>query len=135
MHPRTLAAFEKYKLNLPHENITICEPLGFKHYIELQKKARLVLSDSGTISEEASILGFHAINLRENHERHEAMEFGAVIFTGLNVDRVCQAVEYLISTKIDVVCSDWYLRENVSETVAKIILSYVDKVNAEIWRK
>ena len=100
--------------------------------------ALVVLSDSGTISEESSILGFPALNLREVHERPEAMEEGAVMMVGLNLERVHQGIAILLASidsgaKVQSV-SD-YNKLNVSEKIAKIILSYIDFVNKRVWRK
>lgn len=112
------------------------KPLGFFDYVSLQINAAAVLSDSGTISEEASLLRFPALNLRETHERHEAFEEGAVMMTGLDFDLVNNALQMLLNrvegAQADV--SD-YTAPNVSEKVARIILSYVSYVNRVIWRK
>ena len=93
-HPRTLKRIEKEHISF-NENVRIIKPLGFLDYIQLQIKSRAVLSDSGTICEEASMLNFPAINLREAHERPESMEEAAVMMTGLNADRVLQALNII----------------------------------------
>lgn len=112
------------------------KPLGFFDYVYLQMNAAAVLSDSGTISEEASILKFPALNLRETHERHEAFEQSAVMMTGLEVDVIENGLRILFNRsegeQADV--SD-YVAPNVSEKVARIILSYVSYVNRVVWRK
>ena len=104
----------------------------------MQINAKAVISDSGTISEESSILNFPAINLRENHERPEAMEEGAVIMSGINYDRVIQSLEVLFSQKRDdhrtLKIVDDYKVENVSEKIIRIILSYTDYIKREIWK-
>ena len=112
------------------------KPLGFFDYLCLQMNASVVLSDSGTISEESSLLKFSALNLRETHERHEAFEEGAVMMTGLDFNVVNNALQMLLNRvegpQMDV--SD-YTAPNVSEKVARIILSYVSYVNRVVWRK
>ena len=135
LHPRTRNAMNNQNLSLDIDRLSVIEPLGFKKYLELQRDAVLVLSDSGTISEEASILGLRAVNLRENHERHEAMEYATVMFTGLSLPRIENAVNILLNTELDTEVSPWYLRDNISDRVVKIILSHIDKINAEVWRK
>lgn len=133
-HPRTRKRFEASRMKF-HKGVELMKPLGFCDYVKLQKNARVVLSDSGTITEEASILGFKALNLREAHERPEGMEEGAVIMCGMDPLRVRQALamsEALTSplrTVADYTCP------NVSEKVARIILSYTDYVNRGVWKR
>ncbi|WP_026298615.1 non-hydrolyzing UDP-N-acetylglucosamine 2-epimerase [Deinococcus aquatilis] len=137
-HPRTQKRISAAGLKF-HPLVELMKPLGFFSYVHLQMHARAVLSDSGTISEEASILNFPALTLRETHERPEGMEETAVIMTGLNPDRVLQAVEVLdTQARGDIrqlrLPAD-YSMPNVSDKVLRIILSYTDYVNHYVWHR
>lgn len=137
-HPRTRNKINELGV-IFHEQVHLLKPLGFSDYNHLQIKAKAVLSDSGTISEESSILDFPALNIREAHERPEAMEEASVMMVGMNKDRVIQGLnildaQVLSSSRILRTVSD-YSMPNVSEKVARIILSYTDYINRVVWRK
>ena len=114
------------------------EPLGFVDYIFLQKNAFVVLSDSGTISEESSILNFRALNIRSSHERPEAMEEAAVLMTDIDENRIFQGVESVISQKLNSRDFDQvkdYNSLNISKKIERIIISYTDYINKNVWKK
>ena len=134
-HPRTRAMMKEKKVEF-HPLIEVMKPFGFYDYIKLQTMAKAVLSDSGTISEEAAILGFKAINIRQAHERMEAMEEAVVMLTGLKKERILQALELLEHQNQDTLKSVAdYSMPNVSDKVLRIILSYTDYVNRVVWGK
>lgn len=138
-HPRTRKKLESIGFANTNPLIEFMKPFGFFEYIKLQQQAFCVISDSGTVTEESSILHFPAITIRQAHERPEGMDEGVLIMTGLNKDRIIDS--------IDVVTSQFkenpmvinpipdYAPENVSKKVVRIILSYTDYVNRTVWHK
>ena len=133
VHPRTQARLESFGIK-NNPNIEYLKPLGFFDYIKLQKNAFCVISDSGTITEEASILGFPAITVREAHERPEGMDEGAIIMTGLKAERIIEAVNIVTNQKDVFHTPCDYKVDNVAGKVLRIILSYTDFVNRTVWR-
>jgi UDP-N-acetylglucosamine 2-epimerase (non-hydrolysing) len=135
-HPRTRKMIEAVGLSL-HKNIQLLKPLGFKDYNALQLHSKAVLSDSGTISEESSILNFPALNIRQAHERPEAMEEASVMMVGLNAERILQGLLQLESQKRGEERSFRrvadYSMLNVSDKMVRIIISYTDYIKRVVW--
>ena len=136
-HPRTLKRLESTGRSV--EGVRFVKPLGFADYVRLQMGAFCVLSDSGTLSEESSILGFPAVMLRETHERPEIMEQGALIMSGTTSDRVIDAINTTTERRVDAsrrarMASDYDV-DDVAERIVNIVLSYTDYVNRTVWHK
>ena len=138
-HPRTKDRLEKFNKKIKTNNlIKFLKPLGFFDYIKLQSSAYCVISDSGTITEESSILKFPAIMIRQAHERPEGMDEGTLIMSGIHKDRILESIEVVVKQyndgKIPTIIDDYNV-DNVSQKVIKIIFSYIDYVNRNVWRK
>jgi len=133
-HPRTRNMIEEKNIEF-NPLIRTLKPLGFIDYNKLQVESKIVLSDSGTISEESSILKFNALNIRETHERPEAMEEGAVMMVGLKKERILQGMKLLESNLREVKDIKDYQSDNVSDKIVKIIISYVSYINKFVWKQ
>ena len=137
-HPRTKNRLEEFQIETD-KDLEFFNPFSFLDYIQLQKNAFIVISDSGTITEESSILNFPAINLREEHERPEGFEEGAVMFTGISSENIKNSISILSEQKRgdqrDIKIVRDYDDINISKKVVRIVLSYTDFVNRRIWKK
>jgi len=132
VHPRTQKLIDAKGIQL-HELVRPMKPLGFADYIKLQQNAFCVISDSGTITEESSLLGFPAITVRQAHERPEGMDEGTLIMTGLDKDTVLDSIKVVTSGRMSVVVD--YDVDKVAQKVVRIILSYTGYINRTVWRK
>lgn len=138
-HPRTRKKLEAIGFVNKNPMIEFMKPFGFPEYIKLQQNAFCVISDSGTITEESSILHFPAITIRQTHERPEGMDEGTLIMTGLNSERIVDSIEIVTSQHTEKENSIHsipdYAADNVSKKVVRIILSYTDYINRTVWHK
>lgn len=137
-HPRTQKRIDKKNISF-NSKVKLIKPLGFFDYIKLQLNSYVVLSDSGSITEESSILNFPALNIRESHERHEGMEEASVMMSELDIEKINLAIKILNSQiknkkRILNVVNDYNVN-NVSEKILRIIFSYTDYVNKNVWKK
>jgi len=133
-HPRTRKMIEEKGIKF-NPLVQTLKPLGFIDYNKLQIESKIVLSDSGTISEESSILNFNALNIREAHERPEAMEEAVVMMVGLKNERILQGLRILESNPKRTKTVSDYTADNVSEKVIRIIISYVDYIKNNVWKE
>jgi len=133
-HPRTEKKLKSINYQNLNNNIIFSKPYGFHDYIQLQMNAFCVISDSGTITEEASILNFPAITIRQAHERPEGMDEGTIIMSGLDKDRIIESIKVVTETKLARIVADYNV-DNVSDKVLKIIISYTDYINRTVWHK
>ncbi|MFB6340646.1 non-hydrolyzing UDP-N-acetylglucosamine 2-epimerase [Saccharicrinis sp. FJH62] len=138
-HPRTRKKMEQMSLENDNDNILFMKPFGFNDYVKLQQNAFCVLSDSGTITEEASLLKIPAITIRQAHERPEGMDEGVVVMSGTEPDRIIESVKLVTGQHKEwreaIEDVDDYKAENVSLKVVRIIISYTDYINRTVWRK
>lgn len=132
VHPRTQKLMDAKGIKL-HELVQTMKPLGFADYIKLQQNAFCVISDSGTITEESSLLGFPAITVRQAHERPEGMDEGTLIMTGLDKDTILDSIKVVTSERMPIVKD--YDADKVAQKVVRIIMSYTGYVNRTVWKK
>ena len=137
-HPRTRKKLDELKISGLDSRISLLKPLGFFDYVKLQQNAYCVVSDSGTITEESSILDFPAVTIRQAHERPEGMDEGTLIMCGLKSERIMESVDIVVSQhskkKRQFKLISDYDADNVSKKVLRIIVSYVDYVNRTVWK-
>lgn len=137
VHPRTKKNISAFKHEQPMNGVIFSKPLGFFDYVQLQKNAFCVLSDSGTITEESALLGFPAVMIRESHERPEGSDAGTLMFTHISEKHILDAVKIITSQKFDSKLhriNDYEISE-VSKTVVRIIASHIDFINREVWHR
>jgi len=138
-HPRTRKRLEDLGITQLHKHVNFMKPMGFFEYVKLQMNAFCVVSDSGTITEESSILNFPAVTIRQAHERPEGMDEGTLIMCGLKADRVLQSIEIVTThhenTNRQFKLIPDYDTKNVSKKVLRIIMSYTDYINRTVWYK
>ena len=137
-HPRTENALKKLESYKSDPKIKFLKPFGFFDYIKLQQNALCVISDSGTITEEASLLNLKAITIRNTHERPEGMDSGTIIMSGLKSENVIDSINIIISQnkyKLNLGQIDDYKKQSVSKHILRIVFSYVEYVNSNVWKK
>ncbi|MEQ1877534.1 MAG: UDP-N-acetylglucosamine 2-epimerase (non-hydrolyzing) [Bdellovibrionia bacterium] len=134
-HPRTQKRLAELELKDLDSRIQFLKPFGFLDYAQLQMQAYCVLSDSGTITEESSLMGFTAVMVRQAHERPEGVDSGVAVMSGFNTDRMLQAIDFSVKVSADNKVVQDYDTDAVSTKVLKIILGYVDYVNRTVWHK
>ena len=137
-HPRTMKKLEKIDKIKINKNILFLKPMGLFDYVKLQKNAFCVLSDSGTITEESSILNFPAIMIREAHERPEGMDEGTLIMSGLQKINIINAIDIVTSydrKKRQFKIVEDYNVDNFSKKIIKIVISYIEYINRTTWSK
>lgn len=136
VHPRTRTVLNEIwpkGLMIRRSRVSFHDPFGFFDYIKLQQNARVVLSDSGTLTEESAILGFPALNIRETHERQEGMDEGAVPMVGLNPERIVQGIKLLETRERIIAVPNDYFLYNFSDKIATTVLSYVDYTRRTVY--
>jgi UDP-N-acetylglucosamine 2-epimerase (non-hydrolysing) len=134
-HPRTRKRLDAFNIEAGSEDVRFMKPLGFFDYVQLQKFAKCVISDSGTITEESAILGFPAITLRDAHERPEGTEVGVLIKAPINKEAILTAVHATLSRSKRVDEVPDYAARNVADTTVAVILSNIDYINRVVWKK
>jgi UDP-N-acetylglucosamine 2-epimerase (non-hydrolysing) len=132
VHPRTQKLIDEKNIKL-HELVQPMKPLSFADYIKLQQNAFCVISDSGTITEESSLLGFPAITIRQAHERPEGMDEGVLIMTGLDKQTILDSIKIVTKVRMPIVKD--YDTDKVSQKVVRIIISYTGYINRTVWKK
>ncbi|HEU5407576.1 MAG TPA: UDP-N-acetylglucosamine 2-epimerase, partial [Nitrospira sp.] len=138
-HPRTRKRLEQLGVRELHDNVQFLKPLGFFEYVKLQMNALCVISDSGTITEESSVLDFPAVTIRQSHERPEGMDEATLVMCGLTAESVLRSIDVVTSQRVPGkrvfrLVPDYDV-DNVSQKVVRIIMSYTDYVNRTVWHK
>ena len=139
-HPRTQKRLDALNLGKLSSKIQFLKPFGFSDYIKLQQESFCVISDSGTITEEASLLNLPAITIRNVHERPEGMDVGTLIMSGLKKDRVLAAIKVVVeqhkkNTRIMSAVKDYESSASVSKQILRVVMSYIDYINRTVWSK
>jgi UDP-N-acetylglucosamine 2-epimerase (non-hydrolysing) len=134
MHPRTEKRVKELKLSLD-KHIKLSKPFGFYDYITLEKNAACVISDSGTLTEEALYFNFPAVAVRDSHERPEGFDDGVTFLSSLDANSLILNVDLSIKTKSPTIHKTYNFDRNVSDKILKIVMSYISYVNREVWKK